>query len=264
MGNRQIANAWVVSGNNFIDKGRYKDALRCFLKALELDPYIYPQIPIAFRKRAEIVKFINELPLRHQEEIERIIRQKEFERKKRQEEIERIRRQEESKRVAFNDNLSQLIHEIEACADEKPCPKCNEIEVFILSLSPNVRSLLARCKHCQHEYRIKMGPIDPQKVISLFSSFMEGRDTFSDTRDSVPVWQMKIIQRRATNQRTSIPSDVKKAVWKRDGGKCVNCRSEVDLEYDHVIPVAKGGSSTVQNIQILCKKCNRKKHASIS
>jgi 5-methylcytosine-specific restriction endonuclease McrA len=74
---------------------------------------------------------------------------------------------------------------------------------------------------------------------------------------------MEMIKRQSTNQRKPIPSSVKKAVWKRDGGKCVNCGSDVDIEYDHIIPVVKGGSSTIQNIQILCKKCNRKKHASI-
>ena len=92
---------------------------------------------------------------------------------------------------------------------------------------------------------------------------MERRDSFSDTKNTLPAWQMKLIPRRTANQRTPIPSDVKRAVWKRDGGRCVNCGSEVDLEYDHIIPVAKGGSSTVQNIQILCMTCNRKKHASI-
>jgi hypothetical protein len=282
MGNRQIANAWVVSGSNFIGQGRYEDAVRCFLKALELDPQIYPQIPVAFRNRSEIAKFINEVPLQRQVEIERKRRLEELEtikrreqqvervehlkelQIKRREEVERIKLQEERIRLDFNSNLSQVIREIEQCADEKPCPKCNELEVFIVSLSPNARSLLARCKHCQYEYRIKMEPVDSQNIIYLFNSFMERRDSFSDTKNTLPVWQMKIIQRRTVNQRTPIPSDVKRAVWKRDGGKCVNCGSEVDLEYDHIIPVAKGGSSTVQNIQILCKTCNRRKHASIS
>ena len=60
-----------------------------------------------------------------------------------------------------------------------------------------------------------------------------------------------------------IPSSVKIAVWRRDGGKCVECGSKEKLEYDHIIPVSKGGSSTERNIQLLCEKCNRKKSASI-
>lgn len=60
-----------------------------------------------------------------------------------------------------------------------------------------------------------------------------------------------------------IPSSVKIAVWRRDGGKCVECGSKEKLEYDHIIPVSKGGSNTERNIQLLCEKCNRKKSASI-
>ena len=60
-----------------------------------------------------------------------------------------------------------------------------------------------------------------------------------------------------------ISSSVKIAVWRRDQGKCVDCESKEKLEYDHIIPVAKGGSNTERNIQLLCEKCNRKKSATI-
>ena len=60
-----------------------------------------------------------------------------------------------------------------------------------------------------------------------------------------------------------IPSAVKLSVWRRDQGKCVECGSKEKLEYDHIIPVSKGGSNTERNIQLLCEKCNRKKSASI-
>ena len=59
--------------------------------------------------------------------------------------------------------------------------------------------------------------------------------------------------------RISIPSHIKEAVWKRDKQSCVNCGSQDNLEFDHNIPVSKGGSNTINNIQILCQKCNRKK-----
>jgi len=56
-----------------------------------------------------------------------------------------------------------------------------------------------------------------------------------------------------------IPEEVRMLVWRWDGGKCVKCGSTEDLEFDHIIPIAKGGSSTEKNVQLLCAKCNREK-----
>ena len=69
--------------------------------------------------------------------------------------------------------------------------------------------------------------------------------------------------KEAKHKREPIPEDVRIAVWRRDQGKCVQCDSNERLEYDHIIPVSKGGSNTVRNIQLLCETCNRKKSDSI-
>lgn len=61
----------------------------------------------------------------------------------------------------------------------------------------------------------------------------------------------------------NIPSSVKLAVWRRDNGRCVECGSKEKLEYDHIIPVSKGGSNTERNVQLLCEKCNRQKSNNI-
>jgi len=66
-----------------------------------------------------------------------------------------------------------------------------------------------------------------------------------------------------TPGREVIPEAVRIAVWRRDGGKCVKCGSRKNLEYDHIIPLSKGGSNTVRNIELLCEKCNRKKRDNI-
>lgn len=59
--------------------------------------------------------------------------------------------------------------------------------------------------------------------------------------------------------RKSIKASVKREVWRRDQGRCVQCGSQKNLEYDHIIPVSRGGSNTERNLQLLCEHCNRVK-----
>ncbi|MCH7471445.1 HNH endonuclease [bacterium] len=63
----------------------------------------------------------------------------------------------------------------------------------------------------------------------------------------------------SASARQPIPDEVQLFVWKRDGGCCVQCGSKENLEFDHIIPVSKGGASTTRNIQLLCEHCNRTK-----
>lgn len=61
----------------------------------------------------------------------------------------------------------------------------------------------------------------------------------------------------------SIPQEVKAQVWQRDGGKCVECGDGHYLEFDHIIPLSRGGATSAANLQILCRSCNRAKGARI-
>jgi len=60
-----------------------------------------------------------------------------------------------------------------------------------------------------------------------------------------------------------ISTETKQIVWNRDGGRCVQCDSMDNIEYDHDIPHSKGGSNGPNNIQLLCFACNRSKSAKI-
>ena len=42
-----------------------------------------------------------------------------------------------------------------------------------------------------------------------------------------------------------------------------DCGSRERLEFDHIIPVSKGGSNTARNLELRCETCNRQKGATI-
>jgi hypothetical protein len=62
----------------------------------------------------------------------------------------------------------------------------------------------------------------------------------------------------------SIPAEVQRAVWKRDGGRCAfvsdtghRCTERQDLQYDHIDPYGRDGASSVSNIRLLCRAHNQ-------
>ncbi|WP_067674343.1 HNH endonuclease [Nocardia miyunensis] len=60
-----------------------------------------------------------------------------------------------------------------------------------------------------------------------------------------------------------IPPEIKAQVWHRDGGACIECGATHYLEFDHVIPLSRGGATSPGNLQVLCRSCNRAKGARI-
>jgi 5-methylcytosine-specific restriction endonuclease McrA len=61
-----------------------------------------------------------------------------------------------------------------------------------------------------------------------------------------------------------IPNEVKRAVWRRDGGQCAfvssdgrRCAERAFLEYHHVHTFAEGGPATVANISLRCWRHNQ-------
>ena len=89
--------------------------------------------------------------------------------------------------------------------------------------------------------------------------------SYSDWWSSKWRGEIKMIEEVMAPPRRSrhIPTHVKREVWERDRGRCVHCGSSEDIHYDHDIPFSKGGSHGVENIQLLCAKCNLKKGSKI-
>lgn len=69
--------------------------------------------------------------------------------------------------------------------------------------------------------------------------------------------------------RASIPSWVRSAVFHRDKGRCVSCRADLTnyfsqrskINFDHIVPLARGGMNCITNLQLMCSTCNQNKGA---
>jgi HNH endonuclease len=116
--------------------------------------------------------------------------------------------------------------------------------------------------------KIKAGIWSYNGVFSLVDSWTEtigNRRVFKFKLHSIPdKANFASNEQQAIEQRRIIPSNVKLAVWKRDGGACVTCGSKQNLHFDHILPYSKGGTSdSEENIQILCMKHNIRKGAKL-
>lgn len=92
--------------------------------------------------------------------------------------------------------------------------------------------------------------IDTYISVEEFYNWMQEKNTDLDSPET-------------SSQGRHIPQNVKDDVWNRDGGKCVLCGSNENLEFDHIIPHSKGGANTYRNVQLLCESCNRQKSDNI-
>lgn len=157
----------------------------------------------------------------------------------------------------------------------KVCPKCYEIEMEFQQFSPTAQSMTCRCTHCSKEQIFKLLP--GKNGYDILNQFIE----IAPLVESVPVklgselwltgFDNKFFVKNINDsaklnegiKRDIMPESVRHEVWRRDNGRCVNCGSNENLEFDHIIPISKGGANTTRNLQLLCEPCNRKKSAKI-
>jgi 5-methylcytosine-specific restriction endonuclease McrA len=111
----------------------------------------------------------------------------------------------------------------------------------------------------QDEFYWEDETLEQREVLALILE----RESQRSRRVRRAVALMEQTELPADSRRELIPAAVRVFVWNRDGGRCSRCGGQERLEFDHIIPVALGGSHTSRNLQLLCETCNRSKGASV-
>lgn len=88
---------------------------------------------------------------------------------------------------------------------------------------------------------------------AIQSSWLSVRKAYGDY-----LWQTYPERRKRANRAIS-QEEIRFMVFSRDEYRCRLCNSGEKLEVDHVIPVVKGGDDDPENLQTLCRRCNRRK-----
>jgi hypothetical protein len=72
-----------------------------------------------------------------------------------------------------------------------------------------------------------------------------------------PPWVTRV--RWGYGGRPYIPVALRRRVFARDGYACIGCGAVSGLSIDHAVPVSAGGRDTFDNLQAMCRACNRLK-----
>jgi hypothetical protein len=167
----------------------------------------------------------------------------------------------------FYEIVSKLIHETTLKKIESERSELDAFESELDSSYENLDSVNKDIDDSDKGYdNVSKIPQCLRPGRALFKSFERIKrldEEFEQIKDEIHLMQVEYNQFPEVKIDRYIPPEVKLNVWRRDQGKCVECGSKEKLEYDHMIPISKGGSNRERNVQLLCQNCNRKKAAGI-
>ena len=181
--------------------------------------------------------------------------------------LQEARRREQAIQLRAEECIRELAEIVRTAFFVESCPRCCENEMALISISPTAKSIEYACTHCGKKLRAVASGPDARKVKKLEGSVVGtlGKAWFKTAMDryrctfSVPESTLPYEQ----TTREPITEVIRAEVWRRDNGRCVQCGSREKLQFDHIIPVSKGGATTARNLQLLCQSCNLSKGARI-
>lgn len=146
----------------------------------------------------------------------------------------------------------------------KRCSKCGETKPLD-AFSPDKRKpdgRQYRCKVCRVKHRnleTKRTYDERWRIENQEHKRAYNRAWFNAHPGMRTEYGKRYLERRRANGG-SFTNEEFQALCAEHGNRCARCDAEGPLQSDHIIPVSKGGTSDIANIQPLCAKCNSKKH----
>ena len=132
----------------------------------------------------------------------------------------------------------------------------------LTAISPNARSIAYKCRTCGK----KQHAVAASKAAERVKTFANDYTSLVKANKGEPSFHFTVVEAVMpydTTIRGTITKSMRAEVYRRDNGRCVDCGSKENLHYDHILPVAKGGSTVTENLQLLCQTCNLSKGARI-
>lgn len=107
-----------------------------------------------------------------------------------------------------------------------------------------------------------------QRALEALITQVEKRKLGSCSRARTPAVTSKTrhvnVRRGPAARPRHVPIQIRRAVWERDLGQCTfvsvdghRCRERRFLEFDHVQPVARGGTATIEGLRLRCRAHNQ-------
>lgn len=148
-----------------------------------------------------------------------------------------------------------VLNEKVAKIDPRP-EAVEEMDRWLKSVEEERRLATERRKRAAEEFRIQKEKMEKEEMARKIKEKYRKRQLEKIVRQEL-IDSGELFGDQP--KRPPIPREVVDAVYRRDGGRCVYCGSTKDLQIDHIIPFSRGGSSELENLQLLCRKCNIEK-----
>ena len=103
-------------------------------------------------------------------------------------------------------------------------------------------------------YAYKTQEFNPDEIVEFY---MRLNNRFGDFYNDQDIWWSL-----CRVERGKVSNKLRFSIYRRDGYRCQCCGKSgatTCLEIDHIKPIAKGGKTEYNNLQTLCRSCNKEK-----